>query len=116
MRDRKAYKKNCYIQTSHKPACSRTFYFQSSLEIVEHAYENKIHGALLTASARGWEWEKREVDVLSFSFSRADFARLVVDLRKIKDNDFRTGLYKHQNKQTNKRLIALLDILREYHL
>ena len=59
---------NCYIQTSQKPACSRTFYFQSSLEIVEHAYENKIHGGLLTAGARGWGWEKREIDVLSFSF------------------------------------------------
>ena len=64
----------------------------------------KSTGGLLTSSARGWEWEKREIDVLSFSFSRADFARLVVDLRKIKDNDFRTGSYKHQNKknkQTN---------------
>ena len=69
----------------------------------------------MTASARGWGWEKREIDVLSFSFSPAGFDRMVFDLRKKKENNFRTG-YIQTTKQTNKRLIALFDILRKYHL
>lgn len=102
---------NCYIQTSHKPACSRTFYFQSSLEIVEHTYENKIHGGLLTAGARGWGWEKREIDVLSFSF----LARWLRSAgRRFTKNKRQRLPYRliQTPKQTNKRLIALLDILK----
>ena len=67
----------------------------------------------MTSSPRVWGGEKTEIDVISFSFSPAGFAGLVFKVRKkLKENNFRTG-YIQTTKQTNKRLIALFDILRE---
>lgn len=68
MRGGKAQKQTATFKRVTNQPAQGPLYFQSSLEIVEHTYENKIHGGLLTAGARGWGWEKREIDVLSFSF------------------------------------------------
>ena len=110
MRDRKAYKTT--VLHTNQPAQGPSVFF---LKFVERAHENINRGGFLTTCARGWEWEKNEIDVLSFSFSPAGFARLVFNLRIKKENNIPTG-YIQTTKQTNKRLIALFDILRQYHL
>lgn len=84
---------------TNQPAQGPSIFF---LKIVERAHENKHRGGFLTASARGWGWEKREIDFLSFSFSPAGFDRLVFDLRKKRKTTSVQATYKQKtNKQTN---------------